>query len=82
MRDTSFYVCSDRLIHQLVSEAFRSLLPPHYEFTFIDGEVPMGTYAEIADFFPGPYFCYHDVNTMSTIKDVCDYILEVIEEEG
>ena len=63
-------------------ESFRRLLPSHYEYEFLDGDVPMSTYKEISDFFPGPYLCYHAVNSMDVVEEVRRDVLGFVEEEG
>lgn len=42
----------------------------------------MSTYAQISDFFPGPYLCYHTTNTMEKVEEAMKYVGEVVEDEG
>ncbi|KAL6715371.1 hypothetical protein ACLMJK_007637 [Lecanora helva] len=69
-------------IFESQTQSFRTHLPPYYAYDFLPGEVPMNTYKEISDFFPGPYLCYHEVNTMEAVGDVFGWVGGVVEDEG
>ncbi|KAK5992003.1 Esterase alnB-like protein [Cladobotryum mycophilum] len=62
--------------------AFRSLLPPTYQFTFLDGIEACTPPADLAGFHSGPYLCWYRSPTVSKVARAQDHILSFIKNNG
>lgn len=61
---------------------FRDLLPPDYEFVFVDGTTVCDPTPEVADNFEGPYLgCYRSSSTVR-VAAAHDAVRKVINEKG
>lgn len=64
-------------------ETFRSLLPSHLTFHFMDAELDAEPDLNVAGVYPGPYLAFYPNKPTGTdIMDAYESVLEVIEKEG
>ena len=68
---------------RIYTEAFRSLLPSHYEFIFINGPATCDAAPGVRDVFPeGPFNCWYTSPTAKKVKAAHEFVLKVLEEIG
>lgn len=63
-------------------EAIRSLLPTHFDFTFMDGEHNSEPADGMTGLFPPPYLCYYPEPRVDRVFNAIKALGEFIEEEG
>ncbi|KGO72707.1 Serine hydrolase FSH [Penicillium italicum] len=61
---------------------FRDLLPPDYEFVFVDGTTVCDPAPEVAENFEGPYLGWYRSPSTVSVAAAHDTVRKVIEEKG
>ena len=73
--------CTNNALIALAA-AFRSLLPSHYDFVFIDGQGTCDPAPGVADVYSGPYLCWYSTPTTSKVAAAHQTISSVVEKQG
>lgn len=69
--------------HRLLREfALRSLLPSSWEWVFHDADLECDALPSVRGLYPGPYFTFFAVPNVRRVKEVHEWLLNLIEEEG
>ena len=63
-------------------EIFRSSLPKHFSYDFVDAECDCTAADGVEGIFPGPYMCYYPVPTTTNVKSAHEYVWDIINEDG
>lgn len=65
-----------------MTASLASILPPSYEYDYLDAPIECEAAPEIRGIFPGPYYCffqqYSDLDMARAVK----YVQEVVDEDG
>ena len=63
--------------------SLRALLPPHWEYYFLQGPLECGPAPGIGEIYANQkYYCYYDIPSLTEIRSVHVYLEDVIEDEG
>ncbi|KAH8692260.1 serine hydrolase FSH [Talaromyces proteolyticus] len=69
-------------IFESQTTALRSLLPNSWEWVFHDAELECAPLPSIKNLYPGPYFTFFLVPSVSRMNELHEWFLNLIEEEG
>lgn len=69
-------------IFEAQTASFRSFLPPHFTFDFLDAEHDSPAAEGIGEVYPAPYLCWYPVPTRGSVTDAHEFVWDVIREDG
>jgi hypothetical protein len=65
-----------------MAASLRAILPDHYQWHFVDGELDCKPAPGVDGIFPPPFLCYHLEPSCENIQEAVELIDDVIETEG
>jgi len=58
------------------------MLPPSWEFDFVDAPFDCNAAPELTGIYPGPYHCFFDKYSEENMSQAVDFVREVVDEDG
>ncbi len=80
----------DHVAQKLAQEAdecistasIRALLPPSYNFEFLDAPLESEPAHELRGVYPGPYYCFFERCSAEEMKKAVNFVREVVDKDG
>ncbi|KZF19814.1 hypothetical protein L228DRAFT_250240 [Xylona heveae TC161] len=69
-------------IFEAQTASFRSILPPHYTWDFVEGEHECPPADNVDQIFAAPYLCYYNLPSIDNVREAHESLREIVHEEG